>query len=598
MKYLSKSNKEYLFKILRPYRPFVILFFVVSFVSSIFEGFSISMLVPLLSSLQGVQDYDQLPKFLQIIAKLFSKYSLEKQILLSIGFALTAMILKNLFFGISINLGNLLSGKVVADLRFKAFDMLMKVGLEFYNNTAAGHLIEKVLNDTKTLQSLITTSIDFVVNSTTFIVLVALMFVFSWELSLISLFLAILIALAISFYIKSFSKLGRKTAESARELSALLLESINGINVIKSFVREDHTSKLLKETAESVRKNEFKLSYRNNSIRIITEVLGIVAITFLFLLSMIRTGFDNKLLITQLIPFVYIITRLIPSVKTLNYARGVIVSNLPYLNLVYDLLRLDNKPIIQDGYKPFSGLEKGISFESVAFSYGGDDKFALHDASFYIPKGKTTAIVGESGAGKSTIISLLLRFYDPQKGIILIDAEPLRNFKISSYRKILGIVSQDAFIFNDTVKNNIDFGSLNTYPDDIVIEAARKANAHQFIMELPDGYDTILGDRGVRLSGGQRQRISIARAILLNPEILILDEATSSLDTRTEKLIHNAISDLTRNRTVIIIAHRLSTIQRADQIIVLKTGRVVEIGGEMDLINIKGEYYSFKEASK
>ncbi|KAB2820248.1 MAG: ATP-binding cassette domain-containing protein [Candidatus Dadabacteria bacterium] len=275
----------------------------------------------------------------------------------------------------------------------------------------------------------------------------------------------------------------------------------------------------------------------------------------------------------------------------MNQTRGIIASRLPAFDTVFDLVRTDNKTQITDGELVYSGLENGITFDTVTFSYNEGERAALSGTNFFIPKGKTTAIVGKSGAGKSTVINLLLRFYDPQSGSVLIDGKPLPDYEVKSYLRHVGMVSQDTFIFNDTVRNNIAFGLTDDYTDDIIVDAAKRAGADEFISALPEGYDTMLGERGIRLSGGQRQRISIARATLKNPEILILDEATSSLDTATEQLIHRAITELSRNRTVIIIAHRFSTIKNADQIIVLKDGRVVESGCESDLMKLKGEFY-------
>jgi ABC-type multidrug transport system fused ATPase/permease subunit len=272
------------------------------------------------------------------------------------------------------------------------------------------------------------------------------------------------------------------------------------------------------------------------------------------------------------------------------------MGNRPYVDYVYELLRVDDKPFIADGRQIFSGLQREIEFRGVTFVYHGAPKIVLRGVSFSIPAGKTTAIIGESGAGKSTIANLLLRFYDPQHGAILLDGEPLPDFKLESYHRKIGVVSQDTFLFSNTVKFNIAFSAIATPADEQIIAAAKKAGAHEFIMELPNGYDTFVGDRGVKLSGGQRQRISIARAILRDPEILILDEATSALDAKTERRIHQAILELSQGRTVIIIAHRLSTIKNADQIIVLKNGQVAEIGDRDELLERGGEYYQLAQA--
>jgi ABC-type multidrug transport system fused ATPase/permease subunit len=401
----------------------------------------------------------------------------------------------------------------------------------------------------------------------------------------------VVIGFAVSAYISRLAALGLKGSRSGEELAGLLHETLSGMQVIQSFTRETSQYSALREKAEQHGQNQQTLYFRNYMVHILTEVLGIVAIGFLFLAAVLTYGLENKLLLAQLVAFIYVMSRIIPVIKMMNQDRGIVVSKWPYLDLVYDLVRLDNKTVIQDGNQIYAGLSNALKFEDVTFAYNGEDKFALRNAAFSIPKGKTTAIVGKSGAGKSTIVNLLLRFYDPQQGQILVDNVPLPDFMVRSYREKIGLVSQDTFIFNDTVRNNIAFGALEIPTDDLITEAAQRAGAHEFILDLPKGYDTVLGDRGIRLSGGQRQRISIARAILKNPEILILDEATSSVDAGTESLIHQAIADLSRNRTVIIIAHRPSAIQSADQVVVLQEGRVVEVGNQSQLLDQKGIYY-------
>ena len=300
---------------------------------------------------------------------------------------------------------------------------------------------------------------------------------------------------------------------------------------------------------------------------------------------------NAKVLIVRLLPFLYIITRIIPILKNVSSTQATISTYWPSINTIHNLLRTDNKQFVIDGHEPFPVLQDNIHFNEITFSYNKNDAVVLKKVDFSIPKGKTTAFVGHSGAGKSTIINILMRFYDPDTGEILIDGKPLKRYRLESYRSKIGIVSQDTFLFHDTMKKNIVFGLENVPTDERIIAAAQKAGAHEFIMNLSDGYNTVLGERGVKLSGGQKQRISIARAILRDPEILVLDEATSSLDTYTEKLIYDAIKKLRQDRTVIMIAHRLSTIQDAEKIIVLKDGRVVETGDAQELIQQNGEYY-------
>jgi subfamily B ATP-binding cassette protein MsbA len=326
-------------------------------------------------------------------------------------------------------------------------------------------------------------------------------------------------------------------------------------------------------------------------MHIISEGMGAVAAGTMILFSIYFLRQNTFSLITQILPFIYILIRMLPVVKDINRSRGQIAGNLPFLSIVEEFLRLNNKPFLTDGDRKFPGLQKDITFHKVNFSYLSHDRLVLEDIDFKIPKGKKTAIVGESGAGKSTLVGLLLRFYDPTAGKITIDGHPLTDYQVRTYREQISIVSQDTFIFNDSVMNNIRFGVTHDVDDEMIFAAARQAGAHNFIQEMADGYDTMLGDRGVRLSGGQRQRLAIARAILKNPEILILDEATSSLDNQTEKHVHAAIINLSQNRTVIMIAHRLSSIQGADQIIVMKQGRVAEMGDAATLMAQQGEYH-------
>ena len=586
------ARKEFILNLIRPYWLIIAFLIAASFLASAFEGFSIGMLVPFLSSIQGIEDYSVFPRPIQLIIKYFDRYTPGTQILFAIGLAITGVLLKNLFLAVSIKLGFWLSGKLTAELRSRAADTLLDVGLGFYDESRTGHLTEYVIGHTHRLGRLFEAAAYLIVNCINFIVLFALLFLLSWKLTLIAIALTGFIAVLLSGYINTLSRLSKTAAEDAREFSGTLHETITGIRLIKSLVKEKIMGSLIKSRIEKVRQDEYELNYKTDMTHIYTEMLGVVVITVIFLIGLMKYNISNKVLITQLIPFIYIINRLLYILKTMNHIKGNIVSGLPYIDLIFDLVRKDNKPFITDGQTPFTGLEKGIDFSSVTFAYNTDSSPVLEGASFHIPRGRTTAFVGESGAGKSTVINLLLRFYEPQGGEILIDGAPIHSFSIDSYRERIGIVSQDTFIFNDSVRSNIAFGALGTPTEEEIVEAARKAGAHEFIEGLSSGYDTILGDRGVKLSGGERQRISIARAILRNPEILILDEATSSLDTRTEILIHRAISELSLNKTVVIIAHRLSTVKSADRIVVLKNGRVAETGSEADLIGRKGEYYN------
>lgn len=594
----TRLKRKFWLDLLSPYRKYIALKILLSFFAAAFDGISIGMLVPLLGGIQQIKNYSQLPEVLQSLINIFTGYPIEKQILLSLILVVVALILKNLVLAVSYYLTYWFTAKLIQNLRVRVVNTLMAVGIGFYNNVKTGELVENIIYNTALTDEIFKKSAEMIDLIMSFLIFLALLVVFSWKLTAVTIVLSAVIALGVSIYIKKISLYGLKMIDSGRELTGALHENLSGIQVIKSFTKEREQTIKLKNRIERHAANQLNLNFSSFMVHVITEALGVLAIAILFLIAIKSSDMDYRLVLTQILPFIYILARMIPVIKQINQARGIIVSRLPAFDAVYELTRLDNKPVLRDGDKAYSGLKRGIRFESVTFSYNGGEKAALTDARLFIPKGKTTAIVGKSGAGKSTIINLLLRFYDPQSGDIFIDDEPLPNMVVESYRRNIGIVSQDTFIFNDTVRNNIAFGLSGEPSEEIITDAARRAGADEFISGLPQGYDTILGERGVRLSGGQRQRISIARAILKNPEILILDEATSSLDTRTEELIHEAITELSRNRTVVIIAHRLSTIKNADQLIVLRDGRVSETGSETELMGRKGEYYELATSGK
>jgi len=589
------SQTQFLFCLIKPYRRLVALVILLSILGSCFDGISIGLLLPLLSNLQKMEASRNLPAVFRWLAELLRPYSAQQQIMLSIGFVMAAILLKNLFIMLSIGLGHWLSNRLQADLRLQAMTLLMRVGIEFHHRAKAAELIDKAMGHTAQMELFMRIFIELTANLLTLLVLIALLFVLSWPLTLLALLLGAIFFQIISQYTKSARRLGQQGATTTQSLTSAVYESLSGIHLIKSYSTEQEQISQLHEKIEVSRRMAFRRSSRFFGVHPLTDVLGSLAIVILFLLAIWMYKMDTQLMLTQLLPFIYILLRIVPLTKIINGQRTEIMGNRPYVDYVYELLRVDDKPFIADGRQIFSGLKREVQFRSVTFIYNGTPKTVLRDVNFAIPAGKTTAIIGESGAGKSTIANLLLRFYDPQDGAILLDGESLPNFQLASYHRKIGIVSQDTFLFSNTVKFNIAFSAIATPSDEQTIAAAKKAGAHEFIMELPNGYDTFVGDRGVKLSGGQRQRISIARAILRDPEILILDEATSALDAKTERRIHQAILELSQGRTVIIIAHRLSTIQNADQIIVLKNGQVAEIGGREELLARDGEYYQLAQ---
>lgn len=322
----------------------------------------------------------------------------------------------------------------------------------------------------------------------------------------------------------------------------------------------------------------------------VNEVTSIITVISILLLG--RTLFADQVANVSAILLTYLLVlfRLLPMISGINGIRNQVAKGSASFDMAVDLWRRDNKPIMKPGSIPFQKVRRKIHFNKISFSYPGNSNLVLKNVDVSVPKGKTLALVGGSGAGKSTFADLLPRFYDPISGSITIDGIDLREFDITSLRKRTGIVSQTTHLFNDTVRNNIFYARPDATEDEM-IKAAKQANAYDFIMELPKQWETEIGDRGVMLSGGQRQRLAIARALLQDPEILILDEATSALDTVSERLVQEAIDKLSRDRTVLVIAHRLSTIQNADQIAVLERGELVEIGTHLELLEKEDGYY-------
>jgi subfamily B ATP-binding cassette protein MsbA len=366
-------------------------------------------------------------------------------------------------------------------------------------------------------------------------------------------------------------------------------ETVSGIRLVKSF------------GAETVEENRFAIAsnrYANLTVRLtrlsnlaspLTEIIGTSVATALLWLGARQVLVSHSMSGADLIAFLLYALRMLQPLKQLSQMPTTAQASLAAAERLFEVMDTPSEPQTDSGTRDTATFDHDVRFDNVGFSYG--DAPVLSNISFAASKGEVVALVGASGAGKSTLVDLIPRFYDVQSGAILIDGIDTREFRLPALRVLTGIVSQDTVLFNDTVRNNIAYGTGVTYTDDQVEAAARAANAHQFISELPDGYATILGERGTRLSGGQRQRLAIARALLRDPPILILDEATSALDTESERLVQEAVDRLLRGRTVFVIAHRLSTIVHADQILVLERGEIIERGTHAELLAARGAYY-------
>ena len=426
------------------------------------------------------------------------------------------------------------------------------------------------------------------------------MLIISWQLTVVATALLGVIVFANQYFVRYSRKLGKYLSQKSREYSQKIHEILTGIRLIKTVSSEKQEYEIVKKFIEEREQAQLQAQSVTGLIAPINEISGIVLV-----LGLVWLG--NYALVEQLPPvvlisYVVILFRLLPIVGQFNSVRTQLANNIPSTEIVIDFLSRENKLFIESGKQNYTKLTKGIRFEGISFAYPNSQKLVLKEIDLWIPQGKTIALVGASGAGKSTIADLLPRFYDPIKGRITIDGQDLREYDVKTVRQSMGIVSQDTFLFSNSIRYNISYG-LKGISDEDVIMAAKRANAYEFITQLPQGLDTEIGERGVMLSGGQRQRMAIARALLRNPDILILDEATSALDTVSERLVQEAIDELCRDRTTLVIAHRLSTVQKADRIVVLDQGQVVEIGNHEELLAKHGYYarlynMQFKHNSK
>ena len=386
---------------------------------------------------------------------------------------------------------------------------------------------------------------------------------------------------------RNLKKKSGKAQEKVAELTSTLEETIGGIRIIKGFGAEKHQYAKFQHENSGFKNMLISLIRRRDLSGPLSEFLGITVVTVLLYYGSILV-FDGKLQPETFFTFVFAFYQVIDPSKTLSSTYYNIQKGLGALERVEAILHTPNPIREKDNPVNIAGFNREIRFENVCFSYLNTDEQVLKNINLTIPKGKILAIVGPSGAGKSTLTDMLPRFYDPTAGRVLVDGQDIKDLSVSSLRDLFSLVSQDAILFHDTVWNNIAFGKDMTEED--IIRAAKVANAHDFISALPNGYHTVIGDRGMKLSGGQRQRLTIARAVLRDPAILILDEATSALDSESEKLVQDALNELMKGRTSIVIAHRLSTIQNADTIIVMDQGSIIQQGDHLSLIQEENLY--------
>ena len=510
-------------------------------------------------------------------------------LLLGIILAVLTLLKTATYFGGSACLMPLRTG-VVRDIRGDVYKKVLHLPLSFFSEERKGDILTRASTDVNEVDASITSSLDMIIKNPIFIIIyLTTLFCISWELTLFTLFVVPLLAIGIG---RIGKKLKAKSLFAQAKWSdgiSQIEETLGGLRIIKAFIAEKKMNKRFEKVNNEYRTAAMRVAIRQSAAHPVSEFLGTCMIVIVlwfggYLIFSDQSPIDASTFIYYLV----ILYTILQPLKDLSKAGYSIQKGMASMERINKILYADNNIKESPDAKQIDSLEKGIEFRGVDFSYN-ESKQILSDINLEIAKGRTIALVGQSGSGKSTLVDLIPRYHDIQQGQILIDGCDIRNLSIKSLRSLIGNVNQEAILFNDTVFNNIAFGVENATMEQ-VIEAAKIANAHDFIMELENGYDTNVGDRGCRLSGGQRQRVSIARAILKNPPILILDEATSALDTESERLVQEALERLMKTRTTIAIAHRLSTIKNADRIYVLHEGRIVESGTHEELIAL-GNYY-------
>ncbi|HEY9810485.1 MAG TPA: ABC transporter ATP-binding protein [Halomicronema sp.] len=575
------------------YYPFkIFLTIALGFSGALFNGVSTTLIVPvILSLLNQTVDLKEAPPIIKFLLMPFAGISDDSRLIVMAMSIILAISLKNVAGYGSTLLSASLTRNLTADLREAGLKLLLDVDLDFYSKMKVGDLINRLGAEVGRTANAISTTIQLVISSITVFVFISLLLAISWELTLVSSLLLSFVALVNQFAISRSKYYGKLLSEASKAYSVRVLETLSGIRLVKSTSNEEREYEQIKLLIREREKADFQSEANYAAISPLTEVSSIIALLLIVFLG--RTFFADQLqsISTVLLTYLLVLFRVLPQISQLNSARSHLANTSASVEVVNDFLRRDNKNFMINGRVPYSGLHEGIEFKEISFCYPDHAEVVLSDINLYLPRGTTLALVGGTGSGKTTLADLLPRFYDPTYGSILIDGRNLREFDLKTLRKSMGIVSQHTFLFNDTVRNNIAYARPEASEEEIM-EAANRANAYEFIVDLPQGFNTVIGDRGDRLSGGERQRIAIARALLQNPEILILDEATSSLDTVSERLVQLALEELSRNRTTLVIAHRLSTVQKADKIAVLKKGRVVELGSHEELLRKKGGDYA------
>ena len=586
-----KAN-QLLIKLSKQSLHWMVLSVALGFSGAIFNGIGVTLIIPLILNFLGqeIVDFNSFPPVLRSIFEVFEGVPEPFQIPVMIGCVFLAIVFKNVAGYANSLTSGVLNRRFSSSLRQKSFRLLLDVDLDYFSEMRLGDLMNYINNEVNRTATAVSTIINLTTAGITIFVFLGFLILLSWKLTLLATVVLSGVALVNQFSMRRAKTAGREISRTAAALSRHAIEVLSGIRLVKSVANEEVEYTTLKDLVSQREKAAFKSQLIFASVGPVNEVAGIFALITLVVVGRMLFANQIEAFSSVILTYLLVLSRLLPFIGKLNSSRNKLANTVASVEIMEDFLRRDNKSIMQSGKGNLDDFQQGIHFKKVWFKYPNSDGWNLQDVDLYLPKGKTLALVGASGAGKSTLADLLARFYDPNKGSIEIDGVNLRDCSTYQYRKKIGIVSQETFLFNASIRENIRYGCPSA-TDEEVFQAAKQANAAEFIQNMPEGFDTLIGDRGVLLSGGQRQRLAIARALLQSPEILILDEATSALDTVSERLVQQALEDLSKERTTLVIAHRLSTVQNADQIAALDKGKVVEVGTHQELLQ-KGGYYA------
>lgn len=590
-----------------PYKRSLALNFLFNLLSAIFAVFSVALMVPMLeiilsqdSEVYSLVEWDFSFNALKhnlyyYITDLKSSYG-PGWSLLFIGFFLVfGTFLKTGFAYLASYTSVGIRNGVVRDIRRQIYQKLLNLPIAFFSEEKKGDIIARSTGDVQEVENSVMASLDmFLKNPVLIMVFLITMFIFSVKLTLFVFVVLPLAGIIIGRVGKTLKKTSFEGQNKMGEILGVIEETLSGLRIIKAFNAEKRMDKRFEHEIEEYRSIMNRLMRRRDLAHPMSEFLGTIVVVIMVwfggTLILNQTGSLNA---AEFLAYLGIFYQIINPAKAFSGAIYNIQKGLAAYDRIDMILSAKLTILERDNARSIKGLKHGIEYRNVNFAYNTHTP-VLRNVSIFVAKGQTIALVGQSGSGKSTFVDLLPRFYDVVEGGILIDGIDIRDLKILDLRHLMGNVSQEAILFNDTIYNNIAFGVEQTTLEE-VIEAAKVANAHEFIMATSEGYDTIIGDRGSKLSGGQRQRLSIARAVLKNPPILILDEATSALDTESEKLVQEALEKLMANRTSIVIAHRLSTVRNADLICVFHEGEIVETGTHTELVRKGGIYHKLNE---